>query len=247
MSLVQRCKSLLRSCLGRSSSRSKRSHSPQPYLGLGTAEVFERIYRHSAWGRAPQTDTPFYSGPGSHDPAIVEPYVQAIKHFLAGLDSAPDAVDLGCGDFHVGRQLREHCAAYVACDIVPALIDFNRDRFGGLEVDFRVVDITRDALPEGDVAFLRQVLQHLSNEAIAQVVPKLQSAFSHLILTEHLPRSEHFPANLGKPTGPDIRLSCGSGVVLTAAPFNLQVRSEHVLCEVPQFGGVIRTTAYELR
>lgn len=87
----------------------------------------------------------------------------------------------------------------------------------------------------------------ISAAAISRVVPKLQTAYRYLILTEQLPQDVRFPANLDKPSGPDIRLSQGSGVILTAPPFNLAIRSERVLCEVPQFGGVIRTTAYELR
>ena len=43
-----------------------------------------------------------------------------------------------------------------------------------LNVDFRVGNITDEELPEGDVCFVRQVLQHLSNEAIANFILKIK-------------------------------------------------------------------------
>lgn len=225
-------------------------HKPQDirsktYRDLSTRQIFERIYARQTWGTAAD-HARFFSGPGSHEPAVVEPYVETVKAFLCDMGPAPDVVDLGCGDFNIGRQVRDVCGIYIACDIVPALIDANRERFAALDVDFRVCDLTDDKLPAGEVVFIRQVLQHLSNEQIMQALPRIEHGFRHVVLTEHLPAASGFRPNLDKPTGPDTRLHQNSGVVLTAAPFNLQVRSERVLCEVPQFGGVIRTTAYEL-
>jgi hypothetical protein len=70
--------------------------------------------------------------------------------------------------------------------------------------------------------------------------------FSYLLLTEHLPSENEFVANRDKASGTDIRLGIGSGVVLTQPPFNLKFKSEKILLSVPQFGGSIVTTFYEL-
>ena len=91
--------------------------------------------------------------------------------FLRTLDYKPDVVDLDCGDFHVGSRLRCLCSGYVACDIVEPLIAFNAKTFEGLGVDFRTLDLTKDELPSGEVVFVRQVLQHLSNDDIARALP----------------------------------------------------------------------------
>jgi len=90
-----------------------------------------------------------------------------------------------------------------------------------LDVDFRVLDITNDALPKADVAIIRQVLQHLSNEQILQALPRILSAYKYVILTEHLPAREGFEPNVDKPAGPDIRLGIDSGIVLRRPPFNI--------------------------
>ena len=96
---------------------------------------------------------------------------------------------------------------------------------------------------------MRQVLQHVSNRDILNVVPKIASSYRYLVLTEHLPGSDDFVPNLDKAVGPGIRLTSGSGIVLTAEPFNLRPRSERVLCELPDggpYGGRVRTNLYEL-
>ena len=208
--------------------------------------VFTRIYEQGTWGKSSDPAQRFYSGSGSHDADIVGTYVGAILEFLSSLAKKPDAVDLGCGDFSVGTRVRHLCGKYIACDIVKPVIAWNRQRFKDDNVDFRVLDITRDKLPGGDIAFLRQVLQHLSNEQIQRAVGQIAARYKYLVLTEHLPASDTFAHNLDKPVGGDIRLGFNSGIVLTSAPFNLQVQEAVVLCEVAESDGIIRTILYRL-
>lgn len=213
---------------------------PDDWNGLGAEEAFSHIYRKGLWGRGPG----FQSGEGSRDPDVVLPYVAAVR-LWAERQGPLDALDLGCGDFEVGRQLRPLFGDYVACDVVPALIAHHQAGPDAKTVDFRCLDLSRDRLPPADVVFIRQVLQHLPNGMIVKLIPKLY-AFRWLVLTEHLPPNPDFPPNLDKPIGPGIRMALGSGVDLCARPFSLKVQSAQVLCEVPQFGGIIRTTAYRL-
>jgi SAM-dependent methyltransferase len=213
---------------------------------LSIAEVFSSVYREGRWERS--SDGDLSSGPGSNDPVLVQPYVRALAKFITSLPSQPSVVDLGCGDFNVGRHLRPFCANYVACDVVPFLISRNKEKFADLKVDFRCIDIIEDELPGGDVVFLRQVLQHLNNAQINKIIPKLYQ-YKFLVLTEHLPTEPDFPRNLDKQPGPEIRLRVGSGVVLTAPPFSFRAKSESVICttqDLPTHRGLLRTTLYEL-
>ncbi len=75
--------------------------------------------------------------------------------------------------FEVRCVLRGLCNRYVACDVVPSLIDFNRARFKHLEVEFKVLDLTEDELPPGDKVFVRQVLQHLSNDQVCRFIARV--------------------------------------------------------------------------
>ena len=195
---------------------------------------------------SPENRSPFYSGPGSSDPHIVDPYVETVKRFFANLPTRKKAVDLGCGDFRVGSRILDSFDSYTACDVVPELINFNKLYWQHLPVEFSVVDLVKDEIPTGDVLILRQVLQHLSNDDIYKFTQSIPRGFSYLLLTEHLPSENDFIANRDKASGTDIRLGSGSGVVLTQPPFNLNFKSETILLSVPQFGGSIVTTLYEL-
>jgi hypothetical protein len=215
------------------------------YNGRPVEEIFSAIYRERKWG----TDSDCSSGTGSHVESVVLPYVDAVRGFLRSLPSPPAVVDLGCGDFNVGKQIRPYCGSYVACDVVPALIQRNKDKFAAMKVDFRCIDVIDDDLPDGDIVFLRQVLQHLNNAQILKVVHKLYR-YRFLVLTEHVPTNLAFPPNRDKATGGRIRLPQGSGVVLTEPPFLLAVKSESVICSTAQsldeYPGLIRTTLYDL-
>jgi SAM-dependent methyltransferase len=211
--------------------------------GKSAAEIFSTVYRDNLWGR--RRGQKFCSGPGSYDEAVVGPYVKSVREFLAGLPRPPRVVDLGCGDFQVGRQLRDACSDYIACDVVPDLIQHNRKSFARLQVDFRCLNIIDDELPEGEVVFLRQVLQHLSNEQIARVLPKLRR-YRFAVITEHLPGDAAFAPNLDHQFGSGIRVTRNSGVVLTAPPFNFKVASETHLLSVGSGAGVITSISYGL-
>jgi hypothetical protein len=209
--------------------------------------IFSNVYKKKFWGAvSPQNGTPFYSGPGSSDPQIVDPYVEIVKSIFASLPTRKNAVDLGCGDFQVGSKIFDSFDSYTACDVVPELVHFNQRYWRHLPVEFRVVDLVKDEIPTGDVLILRQVLQHLSNDDISKFTQLLPQGFSYLLVTEHLPSKNDFLANKDKVSGADIRLGSGSGVVLTKPPFNLNYKSAKTLLSVPQFGGSIVTTLYEL-
>ena len=209
--------------------------------------VFSNVYQKKLWGIAsPENESPFYSGPGSSDPEIVDPYVETVNRFFASLPTKKKAVDLGCGDFRVGSRIVDSFDSYIACDVVPELVQFNQQYWQHLPVEFRVVDLVKNEIPDGDVLIVRQVLQHLSNDDIKKFTQSIPRGFSYLLVTEHLPSERDFLANKDKASGSDIRLSSGSGVVLTKPPFSMNFKSETTLLSVPQFGGSIVTTLYEL-
>ena len=204
------------------------------------------LYKDGVWGKSKDKKQAFFSGSGSHTPFIVSTYVDAVQDFLLSFKEKPNVVDLGCGDFYIGSKIRHSCCRYIACDIVKPVIKFNKKKYKNMDVEFLILDITRDELPNGDIVFIRQVLQHLSNDQISIALPKILSKYKYLVLTEHLPSSEKFIHNVDKKAGPDIRLDFNSGLVLTSAPFHLEIKEERCLCEVEEIGGIIRTILYRL-
>ena len=184
-----------------------------------TQEIFEAVYEKRMWGVGPQ-DARYSSGSGSHDSDVVGPYVEAVS------------------------RLRPLFNRYTACDVVPGVLEQNRVQYSELDVDFRLIDIASDELPPGDIVFVRQVLQHLSNEKISRALESIQKTYPRLVLTEHLPLDPNFVPNIDIPTGPDVRLTVHSGVDILKPPFDVTPASSEVLCEVEEMGCRIRTTLY---
>lgn len=201
----------------------------------------DQIYEKNLWGGG---DADFYSGIGSHDPELVDPYMEVVSSFLKAFESPPVVCDLGCGDFNVGRKLVKYAKKYIGTDIVPGLIERNKQRFRAENLEFHCLDIAADEWPSGDCIILRQVLQHLSNAEIYRIVEKL-SDFRFVILTEHIPEGEFTP-NKDIISGQGIRLKQGSGVDLLAPPFNFKIRAkERWLAVRPVEGaGLLVTTLY---
>ena len=213
-------------------------------------EIFKEIYLNKLWDPdLEKSNHEFYSGPGSHFPELVDNYIIGVKKFLSSLPKKPNVVDLGCGDFGIGSKIRKLCDNYIAVDIFDELINFNKKKYNDLNVDFRILDITYDELPSGDICFIRQVLQHLSNESIINFVKAIKNKYKYLIVTEHFPSSKNFAANVDKPTGPDIRIYDKSAVILTAPPFNLKVVKDMDICEAvsDSIEGVLKTKLLQLK
>jgi hypothetical protein len=204
--------------------------------------IFTNIYKNKQWGGS--DDLKFYSGSGSHQSEIVNSYTTAVKNYFSNLNHLT-AVDLGCGDFNIGSKIYYLFSSYTACDIVDDLISFNKSKFPNKNLHFKCLDAVEDELPSGNVVFIRQVLQHLSNTDIKKVVRKIEKKYDYAVITEHLP-SDNFIPNLDKPSGPNIRLIFESGVVLNEAPFNIRHSASTCICEINEYGGIIRTTVYKI-
>ena len=208
-----------------------------------TKDAMNQIYEKHFWGGS---EFDFYSGEGSHDPQIVKPYLEAILSFFKSHNNNLMVCDLGCGDFNVGSQLFQNTKRYIAIDIVKSLINRNKNLYKAKNLEFHCLDIAKDNLPKADCIILRQVLQHLSNNEIKQIVRKL-SNYKYLILTEHIPTGD-FDSNKDIISGQGIRLKHNSGVDLLKAPFNLRVQKTSVLNEfrLIEKKGKIITCLYEL-
>ncbi len=187
----------------------KKAKKPWP-----TKAVMQQVYEMKLWGGK---EFEFYSGIGSHDVKIIEPYLDSVSAFLKSHNNALTVCDLGCGDFNIGKHLAKYTRKYSAIDIVEKLIDRNKALFKQDNLEFHCLDITEDELPAGDCIIIRQVLQHLSNSEIQKIIRKL-TPYKYVILTEHIPMGTFTP-NKDIISGQGIRLKQNSGVNLLETPF----------------------------
>ncbi len=194
---------------------------------MAVKDVFTRIYEQHQWGG---TGDEYCSGSGSselqasHYAAVVKPLIE--KRGIATV------VDLGCGDFTVGRALRMDGVRYIGIDIVDGVIRRNAEAYGDELTSFICLDMVADPLPEGDFCLIRQVLQHLSNAQIASVLQATKK-YRHILVTEHYPApSVKCRPNVDKPHGPDTRIYDDSAVCLDQPPFNVHASQITLVSEV---------------
>ncbi|WP_299800589.1 class I SAM-dependent methyltransferase [uncultured Maribacter sp.] len=215
-----------------------RSRGKKPWP---TKDAMQQVYEKNLWGSG---TSDFYSGEGSHKPEIVTPYVKTLIAFLTAFENPISVCDLGCGDFNVGKELVRYIKNYIAVDIVPELMERNREKFIATNLEFQCLDIAKDALPNADCAIVRQVLQHISNDEVKQVAAKLVN-YKYVIVTEHLPDKD-FTSNLDIISGQGTRLKKQSGINLLMAPFNMKVVEQRELLKVVDEHGIIVTILYKM-
>jgi SAM-dependent methyltransferase len=171
-------------------------------------QVFTDIWERDLWGGG--------SGPGSGE-EFAAPYAGALEGYLAGAV----VVDIGCGDYRVGRRLR--CREYIGIDIVPALIAQLQSQCTSPGVRFLCGDALTMELPAGEVCLIRQVLQHLSNAVAAALLARLVARYPIVVATDEI-RGQ---GNDDKTTDGGVR---ANGLYLEEEPFNFHV--EQVLTVV---------------
>jgi SAM-dependent methyltransferase len=186
-------------------------------------EVFSEVYRNNLWGGAKGE---MYSGVGSRY-APAELYANAVVNFIKANDIS-NVVDLGCGDFEIGKRIAAFCERCVGVDVVPELIERNTKLYAAENIHFMCLDIADDDLPDGQLCLIRQVLQHLSNKEILTVLAKARK-YPELIVTEHYPTHPE-SYNRDKIHGSGTRVEDGSGVYLDRPPY--EVKNLKLLLEI---------------
>ena len=194
---------------------------------LPVDEIFDKIYAEARWGRSPN-GARFYSGMGSR-PQFTAAYERLVIDLIAHNPQIRTIVDLGCGDFQVADRIlkaldrRSRPVDYVGCDIAKNVVAHNQTAKARQGVRFVQANIMDDGLPAGDVALVRQVLQHLTNDDITKALANIRKTYPVAIITESLPTKRIAP-NADIARGISTRVPLGSGVYLDEPPFSLRIR-----------------------
>jgi len=207
--------------------RWKLARSRKANLARPIKEVFTRVYEEHQWGAAGDE---YCSGSGSSE-LHASRYAAVVKQLIED-KGITTMVDLGCGDFMIGKALRTDGVRYIGIDIVDGLIRRNQEAYGDANTSFLCLDMVMDQLPNGDLCLIRQVLQHLSNTQIVSVLQKTKK-YRCVLVTEHYPAPfVKCRPNLDKPHGPDTRIYDDSAVYLDQPPFNVPSQSIILVSEV---------------
>jgi SAM-dependent methyltransferase len=140
---------------------------------MNLVETFTEIFDKNLWA-SPES----VSGGGSEmqNTEVIRrelPYL--IQKF--GIKSI---LDIPCGDWNWMKSVDLCGASYIGEDIVEPLVQKNKWQYR--DVDFRVLDITKDTLPKVDLIFTRDCLGHLSNDNVLRALRNCQESGSKYLL-----------------------------------------------------------------
>ncbi|MEU0845669.1 class I SAM-dependent methyltransferase [Streptomyces sp. NPDC005962] len=122
-------------------------------------------------------------------------------------------LDVPCGDLFWMSRVDLGIDTYIGADIVPAVIDRNRERFARSNREFQGIDLTRDRLPQVDLVFSRDCLVHFGDEDVRRALANIKGSGSTYLAMTTFP--DH-PEN-----GADIETGAWRPLNFELAPFLL--------------------------
>ena len=144
-------------------------------------EAFENVYGDGRWG--------FGSGHGSL-PRTTGPYRRFLEDFLVA-NEIRSVLDFGCGDWQFSRLIDWHGAAYIGVDIVPAVIERNRELYQKPGVEFMVTPEDPADLPGAELLVCKDVLQHLPNADVHWFLDNVVPRFSMSLIVNDAAYYQH--------------------------------------------------------
>lgn len=106
-------------------------------------------------------------------PSILKEY--EIKSFL----------DIPCGDYWIMKEFNWKGIKYIGADLVEEQILWNKQKYP--EIDFIVLNMITDKLPESDMIFTRDCLIHMSFRNITLFLENVRSSNSKYIVASTSP------------------------------------------------------------
>ena len=167
--------------------------------------VFRRIYDTAHWGGG--------SGQGSRADVTSE-YRSIVERLLRASD-VRTVVDAGCGDWEFARLVDWSHVTYVGIDIVPEVIEQNRDSFSTPNIDFACDDVRDGQLPRADLLLCKDVLQHWPVASVQTFLTSVTRRCRYTLITNDI-TSVHCPADS---LNSEVEIGAWRTVDLEAAPF----------------------------
>jgi len=149
---------------------------------------------------------------------------QTLINALPGLfeqHAIKTVLDAPCGDFNWMSRVDLSGVSYTGADIVAELIEDNLVKHARPGVSFCLLNLLADPIPQSDLIICKDLMIHLSNVQVTQLIANIRSSGSRFLLATTCLASHH--QNVDIPTGYFRRIN------LTLPPFNLPMP----LCRTP--------------
>ena len=130
-------------------------------------DIFTTIYEKNIWGNNKNNNYSGSSGSGSSI-SYNKKYIEILKRILKGY-KINSIVDLGCGDFRIGKLLYDDIdILYTGYDAYKKVIDFNQSEYPQPKYTFEHLDFYKhkESIKDGELCILKDVIQHWSNKEI---------------------------------------------------------------------------------
>ncbi|HYH74965.1 MAG TPA: class I SAM-dependent methyltransferase [Candidatus Saccharimonadales bacterium] len=183
--------------------------------------VFDDIYTNNHWG--------FGSGHGSL-PSVTKTYREYLEQFIRD-NNITSVVDYGCGDWQFSKLIDWGDATYTGLDIVPSVVEEDTKLYGSDKIKFQVIKPGDTNLPKGDLIISKDVLQHMSDEAVQTFVDEVVPRYKYALITNCVLPAEDINKSI---TAGDFR-----PLDLRQAPYNVKAAAVHTFVGKKNFS---RTT-----
>ena len=141
---------------------------------MDISKIFSKIYENNTWD--------YGSGPGSL-PAFTGDYRKVIEEVIKR-NKIKTVLDYGCGDWQFSKLINweQLIDNYQGVDVVESLINSHRNNYESAKIKFNVVNDAWD-WPTVDLIICKDVLQHLPNEHIEEILKKMKMSAKYLLIT----------------------------------------------------------------
>ena len=181
-------------------------------LNKKTSEIFKTIHNENLWSSSESK-----SGRGSE-----MEYTVNLRNWL--IQNIPKykintIVDCPCGDFNWMKNVLPHVSVnYLGFDIVDELIENNKKKYSGKNVNFFKLKMIEERIPNCDLLIIRDCLFHFSYKDINKFLTNIKrTEYKYLLITSHIV-SENFKNK-------DIKTGSFRIINLLSHPFNFEAKN----------------------
>lgn len=139
--------------------------------------IFSNIYKKNIWKTG--------SGPGSC-PKVTDQYRATLIDLITDL-KIKTILDYGCGDWQFSHLIlwEQLVDSYLGVDIVQSVINENNKNYKTLKINFQT--ITEEyQFPKVDLIVCKDVLQHLPNNQVDQILKKMINCSKFMVITNDI-------------------------------------------------------------
>lgn len=168
-------------------------------------DIFNFIYLTNFWTQK--------SGPGS-DPKNAQQWIETVNSFLSREDITT-VLDIGCGDFRIGKALNLDGKVYTGVDVSSVIIE-EVVQYSASNIKFVCDDVETMDFPETDLILIKDVLMHLPYKSINAIMDKTMKKAKYALICNDFKEEE---ANI------DISAGQWRNLDLLKNPFNYELKT----------------------